>query len=269
MTREEFCILNNLYDALAGRAQCKADLFLTRALQAKKTYSRLVREGLIDDRSGLISSKGLEALKPYRVDSAVILAAGSATRFIPLSLEQPKGLYEVRGEKLIERQIQQLKEAGIRDITVVLGYKKDMFSYLEEKHGVRLLFNPAYNVKNNIETLLTAKNFIKNSYICVCDSYYVENPFHQYEYRPFYAGFSAVEAENEIYAHVDAEGRIIRMEESESGGLILLGHAFWTEAFTKKFMELAEADRETGNYDSRFWEWLVRDNLDVLPAIYF
>ena len=158
---------------------------------------QLIERKLVDGKSGGLSKEGLSALEPYRVESAVILAAGSATRFIPLSLEQPKGLYEVRGERLIERQIQQLQEAGIQDITVVLGYKKDMFEYLEEKFGVRLLFNPAYNVKNNIESLLVAKEHIGSSYICVCDSYFTENPFHMYEFRPFYAGFSTGETENE------------------------------------------------------------------------
>lgn len=57
----------------------------------------------------------------------MILAAGASTRFIPLSLEQPKGLFEVKGEKLIERQIQQLQDAGIKNITIVLGYKKKCF----------------------------------------------------------------------------------------------------------------------------------------------
>ena len=66
-----------------------------------------------------------------KVRNAVILAAGAATRFVPLSLEQPKGLYEVNGRRLIDRQIEQLLEAGITDITLVLGYKKEMFYYLK------------------------------------------------------------------------------------------------------------------------------------------
>ncbi len=267
MTREEFNILNNLYEASLGRARSTADLCLKRSLRDKAARKSLCEKGYIEAHSGELTEKGLAALEPYRVDSAVILAAGSATRFIPLSLEQPKGLYEVRGEKLIERQIQQLKEAGIADITVVLGYKKDMFAYLGEKYSVRLIFNPAYNVKNNIESILVAKDYLKNSYICVCDSYFTENPFHQFEFRPFYAGFSTGEAENEMYAHIDADGRIIRMAEIEDGGLMLLGHAYWNEAFTRKFTELAEAD--TGAYDNKFWEWLVKDNLDVLPPMYF
>ena len=43
-----------------------------------------------------------------KVRNAVILAAGAATRFVPLSLEQPKGLYEVNGVRLIDRQFNQL-----------------------------------------------------------------------------------------------------------------------------------------------------------------
>ena len=41
------------------------------------------------------------------VDNAVIMAAGTSSRFAPLSYERHKGLTEVRGEVLIERQIRQ------------------------------------------------------------------------------------------------------------------------------------------------------------------
>ncbi|MBQ3277505.1 MAG: NTP transferase domain-containing protein [Oscillospiraceae bacterium] len=246
-----------------------ADIFLSRAIHDKDAFASLAARGLIDKKTGELSDAGRKALEPYKVDSAVILAAGSATRFIPLSLEQPKGLYEVRGERLIERQIRQLQEAGIEDITVVLGYKRNMFAFLEEKYGVRLLFNPAYNTKNNIESLLVAGEHLNNSYVCVCDSYFVENPFHRFEYRSFYAGYSTGEKENEMYAHIDPEGRIICMEKAENGGLMLLGHSFWNREFSRGFLGLAEADRAVGDYDDKFWEWLVKDHLDQLPPMYF
>ena len=268
MTREEFYVLNNLYDASRGRAQNNIELPLTRAVQSRDVFRSLQTAGCID-RNGDITSAGLQELEPYRVDNAVILAAGSATRFIPLSLEQPKGLYEVRGERLIERQIQQLREAGIRDITIVLGYKKDMFQYLEEKYQVRLLFNPAYNVKNNIESLLVAREHLKNTYVCVCDSYFTENPFHQYEYDSFYAGFSNSEPEDDFYCRIDATDRIVEMEKGLQTGLILLGHSFWRKDFSSKFIELAMKAREIGDYDDKFWEWLVKDNLSALPPFYF
>ena len=67
-----------------------------------------------------------------KVDNAIILAAGTASRFAPLSYEIPKGLIEVKGELLIERQIKQLKEAGIPEIIIVTGYKSQSFTYLKD-----------------------------------------------------------------------------------------------------------------------------------------
>ena len=43
-----------------------------------------------------------------KVDNAIIMAAGTSSRFAPLSRERHKGLTVVRGEVLIERQIEQL-----------------------------------------------------------------------------------------------------------------------------------------------------------------
>lgn len=269
MKKTEFYILNNLYNASIGRAKVSSDLNLNRALKDTSAYNSLVEQGFIDIHSGEITQNGLASLEPYRVNNAVILAAGSATRFIPLSLEQPKGLYEVKGEKLIERQIQQLIEAGVTDITVVLGYKKEMLTYLKEKYGVKLVFNPLYNMKNNIESLYRAKEELRNTYICTCDSYFVENPFNLFEYESFYAGYSTEEQESEMYARIDSSGRIVCMEKAADGGLMLLGHTFWREDFSQQFLSLVEANAEKGDYNDKFWEWLVKDNLGVLPAYYF
>ena len=59
------------------------------------------------------------------IKNAIILCAGKSTRFAPFTYEKPKGLFIVRGEVLIERQINQLIEAGVEDIYLVLGYMKE------------------------------------------------------------------------------------------------------------------------------------------------
>ena len=206
MTKHEFYILNDLYNGRQGRGGCTSDISRTRALDDQAAINALTDAGLIARDTGALTEAGLRALEPYRVDNAVILAAGASTRFIPLSLEQPKGLFEVKGERLIERQIQQLKAAGIDDITVVLGYKKEMFFYLKEKYGVKFVINDAFNIKNNIESLYLARNELKNTYVCVSDSYFVENPFNRFEYQTFYAGLSVSEAVNELYVDTDGDG---------------------------------------------------------------
>ena len=105
--------------------------------------------------------------------NAVIMAAGTASRFAPLSYEKPKGLLEVKGEVLIERQIRQLKETGINDITVVVGYKQELYFFLVDKWGVNLEINTDLK-KNNIFSLYMAKNFLGSTYILNCDNYFEE-----------------------------------------------------------------------------------------------
>ena len=88
-----------------------------------------------------LTEKGLKTLEPYRVENAIIMAAGMSTRFAPLSYETPKGLLVVKGERLIEREIKQLREAGIQKITVVVGYMKEKMFYFSDKFGVEIVVN--------------------------------------------------------------------------------------------------------------------------------
>lgn len=94
-----------------------------------------------------LTDKGLEFLQNFQVDGALIIAAGFGSRFVPLTFETPKGLLEVFGERMIERQIRQLHEAGVYDITIAVGYLKEKFEYLIDKYQVKLLYNPEYSCK--------------------------------------------------------------------------------------------------------------------------
>ena len=267
MLLNEFYILSSLYNGSKGLVDCQTDIEKKKALQDAKCFSNLVKRGYIKDNK--LTSKALNALQPYKVNNAVILAAGASTRFIPLSLEQPKGLYEVRNEKLIERQICQLKQAGINDITLVLGYKKEMFYYLEDKYQVKFIINDSFNIKNNIESLRLAQSIISNTYICVSDDYFMENPFNQFEYRCFFSGSSTSEKTDEMYAITDSNNRITRLEKGLDGGRILLGHCFFDKQFSQKFFEIVNSVTNNGKYDKAFWEWLVKDYLNSFDNIYF
>ena len=99
----------------------------------------------------------------YKVDNAVIMAAGTSSRFAPLSYELPKGLITVRGEILIERQIRQLRDAGISDIIVVTGYMRERFAYLADIYGVRLIHITEFNVRKNSSSIYAVRVFLRNS----------------------------------------------------------------------------------------------------------
>ena len=67
-----------------------------------------MKEAQFLDQEGHLSELGEQALEPFRVQNAVIMAAGMSSRFAPLSYEIPKGLLKVKGQRLIEREIEQL-----------------------------------------------------------------------------------------------------------------------------------------------------------------
>ncbi|MDO4483821.1 MAG: phosphotransferase [Clostridia bacterium] len=264
LTYQAFCLLNDLYDRARGRTVLPS----AEGCDEAALLPRLAQEGLVTVNPPAITQKGEEALEPYRVKGAVILAAGPSTRFIPLSLEQPKGLFEVKGERLIERQIKQLREAGITDITVVLGYKAEMFFYLRDKYDVRFVFNERYSVKNNIESIRLAGDALCDAYLCCCDHYLTVSPFRTFEYRSFNAGIATADRINEMYVTCGEDGRILSMRPGENGGTIMAGHVFWTADFAEAFLRLAEEDLHTGIYDHMFWEWMVKDQLEQLPPLY-
>lgn len=84
---------------------------------------------------------------------AIILAAGLGTRLRPMTENTPKALVKVNQKPLVEYQIEFLKERGIDDIIIVVGYLKEQFDYLKEKYGVRLVFNDKYADYNNFYSL--------------------------------------------------------------------------------------------------------------------
>ena len=150
-----------------------------------KEGKSLMEQGLLDE-SGL-TAEGEKQLAPYKVDNAIIMAAGYSARCMPLSNVMPKGLFRVKGEILIEREICQLLEAGIREIIVVTGFMAEKFAYLKDKYGVTLVYNEDFDKYNNMASLYVAQEYMKNAYILCSDNYYEENVFHKYLYTSYYS----------------------------------------------------------------------------------
>ncbi len=228
--------------------------------------NKLTECGYLDEAG--ITAAGVSALAPYKVDNAVIMAAGMSSRFVPLSLEIPKGLLTVKGEILIERQIEQLKAAGINDILLVLGYKKEQFFYLEKKYGVKILINPQYNLKNNTYTLYLAKEHLKNTYICSSDDYFEENVFDDYVYGSYYSSVHVTEKTNEWYMTKNTGGYITSVKKSGTKGDVMLGHVYWNREFSDAMTKILTDAQETGEYDDSLWEQVLMDKVKSLPPMF-
>jgi phosphoenolpyruvate phosphomutase len=83
---------------------------------------------------------------------AVILAAGFDERLMPLISDRPKAMLDVRGKPILERQIDALRQTGVRQIAVVRGYKKEQVTL----PNVRYYDNDAFEESGELESLLRA-----------------------------------------------------------------------------------------------------------------
>lgn len=189
--------------------------------------------------------------------NAVILAAGKSTRFAPFTYERPKGLFRVKGEILIERQISQLIEAGVKDIYVVVGYMKEKFFYLEQKYPeVHLLVNNRFGVKGNLYSVFVAREYLKNTYICCADHYFVKNPF--VDDNPQNVSYRACIYRsgkfNEFSADYSDANVITRVDLGGSDKMAMVGHAYFNETFSQRFVYYLNKEIADFRVNSLFWE---------------
>ncbi|MBR1863288.1 MAG: phosphotransferase [Ruminococcus sp.] len=223
----------------------------------------LMQKKLIDS-TRKVTDKGTEALRPYKVANAVIMAAGMSSRFAPLSYETPKGLLVVRGEVLIERQIRQLIEKGITDITIVVGYMSERFFYLEDKFGVKLVVNSDYYRYNNPSTLMKVLDRLGNTYICSSDNYFVENVFEEYVYRAYYSAVYASGKTFEYCLVTDRDDRIKKVTIGGENSWYMLGHVYFDAEFSARFKEILSREYGSPEVRQQLWENVFMRHTDEL-----
>lgn len=199
-----------------------------------------------------------------KVDNAIIMAAGTSSRFAPLSYERHKAMTVVKGQVLIERQIEQLQAAGVPEIWIVTGYKAEQFDYLVPKYGVKLIHNPDYLTRNNNGSIWAAREVLGNSYLCSSDNFFAENPFRAEVDHAYYAAEYAEGHTAEWCMTEDAAGNIDSVTVGGEKAWYMLGHTFWSRAFSEKFLEILAAEYELPETAGKLWETIFMAHLDVL-----
>lgn len=153
----------------------------------------------IDNEQRLsLTEKGLQALEPYRVRRAIILAAGFGSRLAPVTLDTPKPLVKVNGTRIIDSLLDALIEKGIENIIIVRGYKREKFDVLLEKYpNIRFVDNENFNTMNNISSAMKVIDYIDQCYICEADLL-INNKdiIRKYEYSTNYLGARVKETDD-------------------------------------------------------------------------
>lgn len=90
---------------------------------------------------------------------AIILAAGRGSRMKSLTDDRPKCLVELNGKPLLEWQLAALRGAGIRDIAIVTGYRRELL----HNRGLTEFNNPRWAETNMVSSLACAEPWLSES----------------------------------------------------------------------------------------------------------
>ncbi|BDR87031.1 CTP--phosphocholine cytidylyltransferase [Clostridium tetani] len=195
---------------------------------------------------------------------AIILAAGMGTRLKPITLNLPKALVKVDNKPLIERQIEYLKEKGINDILIVVGYLKEKFLYLEEKYNVKIMVNPKYDIYNNIYTMYLVRDYLQDSYVIEGDVYLNNNFIDEKLTKSTYFTGVKENFKDEWILRFNKEEKVFNIDVGSGQGYIMSGVSYWSKEDGVFIKNQLEKVIEKGDFKNLYWDNVVRDNLNFV-----
>lgn len=261
LTRCEFEVLRYLEREGEGLYPIRrlSDELCVSGTAVTSSLDRLRGAGLIEADGECLraTAKGLEALEPYRVKRAVILAAGFGSRMMPATADRPKPMVTVNGVRIIDTLLDALLAVGIREITVIGGYRFEKLGELREKYpSVRLIENRDYASTNNISSALLSFDTLHGGcYLCEADLY-ISDPriITKYQYASNILGSYSLETDDWCFRMHDG-----CLTDYKKGGTFCYnyyGISYWTaedcEKLKRDFVEVYDSP---GGRDV-FWEFV-------------
>ena len=218
------------------------------------SLENLIREGYLD-QDYFITPKTLDMFRRNSPRQAVILAAGPGRRMLPINTI-PKALMTIGGEVLIERLINQLHRTGIYNITVVVGYQKEQFEYLEGLQNVELVEDKNWASGDSMHSLRCVSHLLNNCYIINGNVWCGENLFSRSEYNSWYAVRGYYE-DSSIF-RVTREIELVAAE--TGGGNAMCGIAYLCEDDAGIVRENLERLCQDPAYAKADWERALLDS---------
>lgn len=196
--------------------------------------------------------------KMHKVKRAIFLASGFGSRLLPLTRETPKPMVRVCDKRIIETLLDAVVRAGIEEIYIVRGYKKEAFDVLLLKYpNIKFLENPYFANSNNISSVYVAREFLPSSYVIEADLFL----FNHKLIRPFesdsnYLGIPVARTED-WYIKTNKAGFIDEVGISGEQCFQLVGISFWSESDGKRLKSIIEKEFEKDNSSQLYWDQLA------------
>ena len=190
---------------------------------------------------------------------AIILAAGKGTRLAPMTLIKPKPLLNVHGKTLLENMVHFLKESNISDITIVTGYKHEMFDEYVSRLGLKKIINKDYDYTNSSYSLKLVIDDIDDDIIIINGDLYIKSDFVRF-IKKSVSQFIGQKLENTIHPtwkyNIDNNNKLISIDENGISGLCETGIAY----FAKKDLNILKGELIKCD-DNKYWEYCVLNSL--------
>ena len=221
-----------------------------------KSLKLLEEKGLIG-KTCVPTAKAKSLIRKCSPQRAVILAAGIGMRMVPINTITPKALLDVKGEVLIERQIRQLHEAGITDISVVAGFMKEAFEYLVDKFNINLISNEYYASRNNIYSVSIASDRLSNCYIVPCDIWSRNNPFSRDELYSWYMVSDCQDKKSSV--RINRKNELVRIPADDPGNR-MIGISYLLKEDAETVSSNIRKLLSDGRHEESFWEEALFDD---------
>ncbi len=218
-----------------------------------KLVNEMAKTGLIND--GFITQQGEAELEPYRVKRAVFIAAGFGSRLVPITLNTPKPLIRVNGQRIIDSALDAVYAAGIEEVYIVRGYLGEQFDQLLYKYpNIKFVDNPIYNETNNISSVVCAGNLVENAYVLEADLL-IYNPkiIKKYQYCSNYLGVK-VDMTDDWCFTTDSKNTITGLTLGGTDCHHMFGISYWTKDDGERLAKHVKETFEAPGGKERFWD---------------
>ncbi len=211
-----------------------------------------------DEKNLYVTEQGLKALEPYRVKRAIILAAGFGSRMMPATADRPKPMVRVGGVRIIDTLLDALVSVGIKEITVIGGYRFEKLKDLLEKYPfIQLIENKEYDTTNNISSAILSFDTLHDGcYFCEADLYISNSKIiTKYQYASNILGSYSMETDDWSFKMVD--GYLADYQKGNTYCYNYYGISYWTpEDCGKLKRDFAEVYHDPDGGKDYFWEFI-------------
>ena len=220
--------------------------------------------------SEFIFDEHKEQQEMFKVERAIIMAAGRGNRMRELTEDTPKPMLRVNGVRMIDTTLRALERKGVKEIIIVVGYKKERFAEVKADFPqVELVENPYYAECNNISSIYTVRDRLANAMIIEGDQFfYSDTPLAtEFEHSEYNVAWSDGPTDEWVY-EVDENDRIRNcLDKGADKGWMVYGVSRWTPEDAERLRSLLEYEFEERKNRQIYWDCVpMMLHLDQFPV---